>query len=145
MIRTLTADDLPQIVLIEQQVQLFPWSQLQFEDALAAGYWAYVIEFKKEIKAYALMMFGVDDAEILTIAVVQSVQRQGLGRQLLVYMVERAQQLGMQRLLLEVAEPNQAALRLYLSQDFSEIGRRKNYYQCQQQKMDALVLARKLS
>jgi ribosomal-protein-alanine N-acetyltransferase len=49
---------------------------------------------------------------------------------------------GAERLFLEVAADNWQALGLYLSGDFTEVGRRANYYQRNGRGITALVLSK---
>jgi [ribosomal protein S18]-alanine N-acetyltransferase len=69
-----------------------------------------------------------DEAEILTFGVTPSCRNQGLGRVLLHAAVDRLRASGARRLYLEVADGNEAALRLYRSCGAVPVGRRKAYY-----------------
>jgi ribosomal-protein-alanine N-acetyltransferase len=68
------------------------------------------------------------DGEILTLGVVPAARRQGAARVLLADLLARALATGVQRLALEVAADNDAALALYLSFGFIRHGTRRNYY-----------------
>ena len=70
----------------------------------------------------------MDEAEILTLAVIPEAQRKGLGRALLQAAVHRAAALDARAMFLEVAEENTAARALYARCGFAEVGRRKRYY-----------------
>ena len=69
-----------------------------------------------------------DEAEILTFGVTPSCRNKGLGRVLLHTAVDRLRASGAKRLFLEVADGNEAALRLYRSCGAAPVGRRKAYY-----------------
>ena len=69
-----------------------------------------------------------DEAEILTFGVTPSCRNRGLGRVLLQTAVDRLRASGAKRLFLEVADGNEAALRLYRSCGAAPVGRRKGYY-----------------
>ena len=69
-----------------------------------------------------------DEAEILTFGVTPPCRNQGLGRALLQTAVERLRGSGAKRLFLEVADGNEAALRLYRSCGAAPVGRRQGYY-----------------
>jgi len=81
---------------------------------------------------------GMDFAEIMTVEVDPAAQGQGLGRILMDKLVEVADQAGLSRVLLEVADNNDAAIGLYQAMGFAVIGRRQGYYQPSGQ--DALVM-----
>jgi ribosomal-protein-alanine N-acetyltransferase len=69
-----------------------------------------------------------DEAEIISIGVVPSCRKLGLGRALLGTALELLRASGTRRLFLEVEETNEAALRLYRSFGGAAVGRRKGYY-----------------
>lgn len=68
------------------------------------------------------------EGEILTIGVAPAWRRHGVARALLQDLVARARDSGAQRLLLEVAADNTAALALYTSFGFTRQGIRRHYY-----------------
>ena len=59
---------------------------------------------------------------------------------MLMLLIERAKQAGMQDVFLEVRPSNQHAIALYQSVGFTEVGRRRGYYQAEDGREDALVL-----
>ena len=69
-----------------------------------------------------------DEAEILTFGVVPSCRNHGLGRALLQTAVERLRASGARQLFLEVADGNEAAIRLYRSCGAAPVGRRQGYH-----------------
>ena len=75
-----------------------------------------------------LARVAVDEAEILTIGVVPSARRRGLGATLLGAALAGAQARGAGTMFLEVAADNLPALGLYTGLGFSPVGRRRNYY-----------------
>jgi len=92
-------------------------------------------------QAMALVRFAADEAEILTLGVVPSARRQGIGGQILDAVLKFARQRGSRTLFLEVAIDNLHARRLYLGRGFSEVGRRPDYYhRGAGPKQDALIL-----
>ena len=68
-------------------------------------------------------------SDIMTIAVDPAYQGAGLGHLLLTELIDRAARRGASALLLEVRDDNTAARRLYERAGFSEISRRRRYYQ----------------
>lgn len=71
----------------------------------------------------------VDEAHITILAIAPAHRRQGLGRVLLLALLEEARVQGMTRATLEVRATNEVAIALYESLGFQEAGRRKQYYQ----------------
>jgi len=84
----------------------------------------------------------VDEAEILTLAVMPACRRSGIGRALLAAASAHAAAQGARMLFLEVSTQNKPARSLYCSAGFTEAGRRRGYYR---DGSDALMLRRTLS
>ena len=81
-----------------------------------------------------------EECEILTIGVTVGARRRGVGRALLAAVMDQASVLGATSIALEVAEDNDAALGLYRSHGFTEIGRCARYYRRGEARIDALIL-----
>ena len=84
-----------------------------------------------------------NEAEILSLAVLESWRRFGYGRALLKYVQTTLRQFGVTRFCLEVAADNAAAVALYQQQGFRQIAVRIGYYAKQPgetKARDALVL-----
>lgn len=95
---------------------------------------------------FVLAFVAVDEAEILSLAVLPERRRQGLARRLVQHLEAAAMEAGAERLFLEVETGNDAALALYRKLGFVEVGRRKDYYvQPGAEPQDALVLAKPLA
>jgi ribosomal-protein-alanine N-acetyltransferase len=82
------------------------------------------------------------EAEILSLGVAPAARRRGVARSLLSAATVESFRRGAEKLYLEVACDNFAALGLYSSAGFLEVGRRGNYYVRTGSTVDALVLAR---
>lgn len=135
--------DLTQVVELERQSQAFPWSRRNFEDALAAGYPAWVLRLQDTLAGFCVAMPTPDDVHLLVIAVAADYRRRGLATQLLAQVEQLAREYGVARVLLEVRPSNTRALAFYRQQGFTEIGRRRGYYPAGKgEREDALVLAR---
>ena len=100
------------------------WSAAEFESLLANP--AYKIVTSDH--GFALLQIVPPEAELITISVLPSARGQGLGRALLRETIAAAQTAGASTLFLDVDATNTAALALYRSAGFSEIGRRLGYY-----------------
>jgi len=85
---------------------------------------------------------AVDEAEVLTLAVVPERRQQGLGANLLAFAAREARLRGARSLFLEVSTRNPAARGLYQRSGFQQVGRRRAYYS---DGSDALVLSKALS
>jgi ribosomal-protein-alanine acetyltransferase len=144
LLRDMSNSDLDSVLLIEQQIHAHPWTKGNFIDALTSSYLCKVAELEGELIGYAVMMQGVDEAELLDIGIASSLQRQGWGRQLLQAMLAKALLLGRRRMVLEVRTSNEAAIALYRSVGFVEIGLRRGYYPVENGgREDAILMGRK--
>ena len=144
--RLMAQGDVDAVLAIEQAVQRFPWTRGNFADALNSGYLCRVDEAEEGgIRGYAILMPAADEAELLNIGVAAAQQRKGLGRAMLAEMLNVAHDKNMQRVFLEVRSSNVAAIALYRSAGFSEIGLRRGYYQNANGSEDALVMACKMT
>ena len=80
------------------------------------------------------------EGEILTLGVVPTCRRRGVGRALLCTILDRARRQSIPSIVLEVAADNAAARRLYAAAGFVPIGHRPRYYRRGEETVDALLL-----
>ncbi len=99
---------------------------------------------KGKFAGFILSRRAVDQAEILSVAVPDVLQRHGVGRALLDMHLRRLAGMGARALFLEVEERNEPALRLYRRAGFRQVGQRPNYYPQPGGQTAALILRRDL-
>ena len=120
-----------------------PWSARMFSEILEKDgcniYCICDMQLPK-IFAYCVMYSCLDEADLANIATLPEVRKQGFGASLLDKVLEISRNSGVLRTFLEVRESNTPARSLYLSRDFKEIGKRRNYYR--DPKEDAIIMAR---
>jgi ribosomal-protein-alanine N-acetyltransferase len=143
--RDMVPADIDAVFAIEQAVQAYPWTRGNFADALQNGYFCRVDELEDEIRGYAVLMPVMDEAELLNIGVSADQQRKGVGRAMLLEMLDMACAKNIIRVFLEVRASNAAALALYHSAGFVEIGLRKGYYRNAGGDDDAITMACRLT
>lgn len=84
------------------------------------------------IESGRILGFGVirclPDAEILSLAVVEEERRKGIGSVILREMINQARSVGCKNIFLEVRSKNIPAQRMYETNNFEVIGKRKDYY-----------------
>ena len=139
-LRPMLEEDLDAVNAIEQATYDFPWSRGIFHDCLRVGYSCWVLEEGDQVLAYGIMSVGGGEAHILTIVVDEEYRQHGLGRKMLRHLISLARQRGVDGIFLEVRPSNEAAIKLYHSLGFSEIGIRKDYYPSEAGREDALVM-----
>lgn len=142
--RIMTEDDLPFVLEIEYEAYKFPWSEGIFRDCLQVGYRCRVLERNGVIEGYGICSVAAGESHILNLCIRPVSRQEGLGRMLLEYMMDEARCSHAEIMFLEVRVSNKAALRLYQSVGFNEVGQRKNYYPAPKGKEDAVIMARSL-
>jgi ribosomal-protein-alanine N-acetyltransferase len=139
-IRPMRAPDVGDVVAIEHASYQFPWSEGIFRDCLRVGYICRVATVGRVLMGYGVMSTGAGEAHILNVCVGENFRCRGLGRHLMLALIERAAALGVREAFLEVRPSNTAAIRLYLSMGFVQLGMRRGYYQAVGGREDAAVL-----
>ena len=144
-IRAMSAKDLRGVAAVEQASYEFPWNPSIFRNCLLAGYQCLVLVAEGDINGYAIMSVTARKAHILNLCVHPQFQRRGFGRQLLNALCTRAEVLDVERAFLEVRPSNLAAIGLYRSAGFEQIGVRPSYYQAIAGREDAIIFAATVS
>jgi ribosomal-protein-alanine N-acetyltransferase len=130
--------DLDEIIVIEQQAQIAPWSQRMFINSLNAGHICIALWKQNVIVGFAVMSMAQDEAEILNIAIKPEKQQQGFGTKLMRHLLEIA---STKKIFLEVRASNLAAIQFYQKFGCNQIAVRKDYYQTASGREDALVFS----
>jgi ribosomal-protein-alanine N-acetyltransferase len=137
----MTPGDLAGVAAVERASYQFPWSEGIFRDCLRVGYLCRVADLDGEIVAYGVVAMGAGEAHILNLCVRGDLRGRSIGRQMLLLLLERSRQAGMDAVFLEVRPSNPLAIALYKSVGFVQVGLRKGYYQAPDNgREDALVL-----
>lgn len=126
---TLQKDHIPKILEIEQVTHSAPWSQRSFENELEHKYGIFLVGFLDgEICAYGGVWILVDEAHVTNVVVRENLRGQGIGRRLMIELLERAKEKGALCATLEVRASNAAAIHLYETLGFVQSTIRKKYY-----------------
>jgi [ribosomal protein S18]-alanine N-acetyltransferase len=107
-----------------------PWPAYAFEQELKNNRLArYVVaRAGEQVVGFAGIWLMVDEAHVTTFGVHPDWRRQGIGRQLLLNLVELSVTIGARRMTLEVRLSNGPAQSLYRTFGFEDAGRRHAYY-----------------
>ena len=125
------ADDLQQVLAIENQCFEDPWSATYFRLCMKrprSNEYLYVARRVQTVVGYIIFYILHEEAQILNIAVLPACQRQGIGKYLLTSALKMIQADGEREVFLEVAVSNLPAQYLYRQFGFRICGIRKNYY-----------------
>jgi len=159
-IRSATLDDLPRILEIERATTTAAhWTENDYRAAIAGtepkrrtdvleldDTDSMLVQFADEsrfapepgIQGFVVAREIGDDLEIENVVIAQGLRRFGLGSLLLERLLNDSKNQGVRRILLEVRESNEAAIRLYRNDGFVTTGKRKSYYRDPDE--DALML-----
>jgi ribosomal-protein-alanine N-acetyltransferase len=136
----MTAADVDDVYQLERLCFSLPWSReafrLEVEQNKCARY--FIARVDGRLAGYGGMWLVLDEAHITNIAVHPEFRRKGLGRLILLTLMEEAARLGIERMTLEVRVSNTPAIRLYKALGFEEGGIRKGYYANNRE--DALIM-----
>jgi len=137
------ADHLDELERLEKICFSRPWSKKMLGEELENQCAAFLVAEEPATHAvvgYAGLMVMADEGYITNVAVFPEYRRRGIAAQIIQVFCDFAQGNHLAFLTLEVRPGNNAAIELYHSFGFEQVGRRKNYYDLP--KEDALILTR---
>jgi ribosomal-protein-alanine N-acetyltransferase len=139
------SDALPGLAALHRACFDDGWTHATLQTLLADPGTFGVMAGRRPAFGFVLCRLVVDEAEILTIVVADERRGRGWGGRLLHTALCGAAARGARRVLLEVAETNAVARRLYTRAGFMQVGWRQSYYESRHgAPIDALTLARAL-
>ncbi|MBX3077671.1 MAG: ribosomal protein S18-alanine N-acetyltransferase [Cryobacterium sp.] len=144
-LRRADSGDLGRIMALETSTfKTDAWSAETMRGELENPNCWYLVAFRPEtpgqLDGYAGLLIprGAKEADIQTIAVAPEVRRSGLGRTLMVTLINEAAKRGAEEVFLEVRADNPAAQELYRTLGFEQLAVRPQYYQ--PDGVDAIVM-----
>lgn len=142
-ISSMTLDDIPGVMEIENRSFPTPWSESSFRYEILENPYASLFVVRRRnplaIIAFACVWIVNQEIKVNNIAVHPDWRTRGIGRRLLRFLIGFAREQGCREMTLEVRPSNEAALCLYRAAGFAIIGRRKQYYTDTHE--DAIVMA----
>jgi [ribosomal protein S18]-alanine N-acetyltransferase len=140
--------DLPRVMEIERAAFVHPWSDALLARELSHDWSTVLLATAPRPRpaggeAEAILGFVVfwlvhDELHVLNVAVAPEERKRGVARALMRQAEERARQGGARLATLEVRRSNAAAIALYLSMGYRQVGIRPNYYA--EEGEDAIVM-----
>lgn len=128
-IRPMTDGDLSEVADLEAALQPRPWSEEVFRDELDAENRTYLVAARSDrvVGVAGVMVIG-DEAHVTNLLVSEENRREGIGRNLMIALIESAAHQGARHLTLEVRSANLAARALYTRFGLAPVGIRPRYY-----------------
>ena len=143
--RSMQVEDIDSVMEVDRLSFSLPWPRTSYRFELeqndASSCWVAEVkmpEGEQKLIGFAIVWLLVDQAHIASIAVHPEFRGQGIGKQLLFFILEKARQDGMLSATLEVRQSNQVAQTLYRKFGFEVTGRRLRYYHDTQE--DGLIM-----
>ena len=133
--------DLKSVAAVERAAYQYPWSLGIFRDCLLAGYYCVVLDVGGSVTGYGVMSIAAGEAHLLNLCVHPNAQRLGYGKRLLDALMLKAAEAEAEKIFLEVRPSNRVALHLYAAAGFAQVGIRPAYYQAENGREDAVILA----
>lgn len=138
--------DVPAVMAIERASFDAGWPATAFEHELSGNPMARYIVAEQaagpgglpDLIGFGGLWLMLDEAHVVTVAVLPHQRRRSVGRLLVHGLIEVARSNQMSVATLECRESNTAARRLYASYGFYEVGLRKHYYSDNQE--DAIIM-----
>jgi len=132
--------DMDAIYRLECLCHSHPWSKKLFLSNFGKRYFNHVILDNNEVVGYFVASSVAGEVTLMNIAIAPDKQGQGLGCQLLQFLIDLSREKQEQEIWLEVRASNASALALYEKLDFIEVDRRKDYYPCESGREDAVIM-----
>lgn len=135
--RSMQTDDLQDLLIIEQMNSFSPWTSSQFTEA---HNYIYVLLCENVVIGFVALTQSYDQAELQNFSIHRDYQNLGYGKRLLDFAFQHLSR-DVKTIFLEVRVSNFTAIRLYHNLGFEEIGNRRDYYQTEFGREDALIMS----
>ena len=137
--RKMTAEDVSQVARLEAVCFSHPWSERSVAGELTNRLSLWLVAVCDGlVVGYVGSQSVLGEADMMNVAVSPEYRNRGIARKLISNLIEELKAGGVRCLTLEVRCSNAAAIHLYDSMGFVQVGRRPNYYSAP--KEDALIL-----
>ena len=131
------------VLEIEIHANPTPWSKHTFEKILEQRSLSFVIILNSKIVGFCIANKVLDECHLPNISVREAMRRQGAGNFMLDILKKRMSLSGITTILLEVRRSNKAAQDFYRRNGFQELSIRKDYYQTNNGREDAIIMCLK--
>lgn len=120
---------IPQILEVEKASNPLPWSENSFKHELTNPQSIFLLAINEgKVIGFAGVWLCIDEAHVTTIAVSPEFRRQGIGKKLMLQLLDKSVEAGMTCATLEVRASNKEAIAMYEALGFETVAQRKKYY-----------------
>lgn len=139
IIRPLTEEYVDQVCVLEEEAFSMPWHRESFLEMIMNKDACYLVGIvDEEVVASCGLRNIVGDGEITNVVTKGTMRGKGIGKQMLLKLLEEGVDMGVEAFTLEVRKSNHAAIHLYESLGFVTEGVRRNFYEDPTE--DALIM-----
>ncbi|MDD2970041.1 MAG: ribosomal protein S18-alanine N-acetyltransferase [Lachnospiraceae bacterium] len=130
IVREMKDTDVKEVALIEEKVFSMPWSEEAFLEMIRCPDAYYVVaEEDGQILGCSGVRNILGEGEITNVVVKEEFQDRGIGKKMLLALLDVGTDAGVEAFILEVRKSNEKAIHLYESLGFVVEGIRKNFYE----------------
>ena len=138
-IKPLTEAYVEQVCFLEEEAFSMPWHKESFLEMIRNKDACYLVGLlEDEVVASCGLRNIVGDGEITNVVTKATVRGMGIGKQMLLRLLEEGKTMGVEAFTLEVRKSNASAIHLYEKLGFVAEGIRKNFYE--EPREDALIM-----
>lgn len=124
------AEDIPKVADIEKECFSMPWSKEALLESFKQDYSYFVVaKVDDNVAGYGGIYIVGDEAEIINIAVSGKYRGAGIGKKIVMSLLDKSNEKNAASTILEVRSSNATAIALYEKCGFEKIGIRKNFYE----------------
>ena len=139
VIKPLTKEYVDQVCILEEEAFSMPWHRESFLEMINNKNACYLVGIiNGDVVASCGLRNIVGDGEITNVVTAANMRGKGIGRKMLLKLMERGIQMGVEAFTLEVRKSNETAIHLYEELGFVSEGVRKNFYE--EPVEDALIM-----
>lgn len=139
VIKPLTEEYVDQVCVLEEEAFSMPWHKESFLEMIQNPDACYLVcLIDEEVVASCGLRNIVGDGEITNVVTKDTMRSKGIGKKMLLQLLEEGTKMGVEAFTLEVRTSNDAAIHLYESLGFVTEGIRKNFYEGPTE--DALIM-----
>lgn len=141
--RRMEPRDVEQVAVIESQSFSEPWQKKHFEESFGLDYVYFMVVEDEDgkIAGYCGTIKSGEEADVINVAIRPDLRGRGIGREMLLWLIEQNEADGIRDFTLEVRAGNAPAIALYEHLGFESAGIRPGFYT--KPKEDALIMWRR--
>ena len=130
IIKPLTEEYVDAVCVLEEEAFSMPWHRESFLEMILNKDACYLVGImENEVVASCGLRNIVGDGEITNVVTACNMRGKGIGKQMLLKLMEEGTGMGVEAFTLEVRKSNGSAIHLYESLGFVTEGVRKNFYE----------------